>query len=339
MNKIITTAIPTAMMALVTLNLFACADKTELPETNIEIGNDTVSGGEFRIQMTKAVPDRYFSEATEEGQVVRIEYASRDYTHDDRPATLKPAYVYLPYGYDESNKYDVVYLMHGWTGTANENFEADGGRQKNMIDWMIQQGGCRPVIVVSPTWDKDNQAKGWSESCREIAVFHNEYEHDLIPAVEGRFSTYAEATDRDGIIASRDHRAFGGFSLGSVTTWYIFEHCFDLQRFFLPMSGDSWHVATFGGQTQLEETARFLASVVRASQFGTADGFHVWHAVGTQDSRFYQTHNQALACMLLTDGFTPANFSYHKKEGGLHDFNASMEFVYNGLAFLLPQEW
>ena len=106
------------------------------------------------------VPNQYFSEATEQGQVVRIEYESKDYTRDDRPATRKPAYVYLPYGYDESRQYDVVYLMHGWTGTAEETFETLGGAQKNILDWMIQQGDCKPVIVVSPTWDKDNKTTG-----------------------------------------------------------------------------------------------------------------------------------------------------------------------------------
>lgn len=325
-----------AIMMAATLGLSACTDKPEFPEKNDE--NGTTVNDEFQIRMTTAVPNTYFSAATERGQVVRIEYESKDYTRSDRPATTKPAYAYLPYGYDETGQYDIIYLMHGWSGTAENTFEAAGGRQKNMLDWMIQQGDCKPVIVVSPTWDKDNRAKDWGESCEEIAVFHNEYENDLIPAVESRFSTYAEQTDRAGIIASRAHRAFGGFSLGSVTTWYIFEHCFDLQRYFLPMSGDSWHVSTFGGQNAPEQTARFLASVVSASTFGSDNGFHVWHAVGTQDSRFYQTHNQAMACMHLTDVFTPHNFSYHQKEGGYHDFNATMEFVYNALPFFFPKE-
>lgn len=324
------------MMAAMTTALCGCTDKTVM-QTDGD-GNATSANDSFRIDMTRAVPGQYLSEATQQGQVVRIEYESKDYTRDDRPATRKPAYVYLPYGYDESRQYNVVYLMHGWTGTAEDTFGALGGAQKNILDWMIQQGDCQPVIVVSPTWDKDNQAKGWGESCEEIAVFHNEYENDLIPAVESRFATFAETTDRAGIVASRDHRAFGGFSLGSVTTWYVFEHCFDLQRFFLPMSGDSWHVATFGGQTAPEQTARFLATVVRSSPFGTDNGFHVWHAVGTRDARFYQTHNQAMACMQLTDVFTPHNFSYHQREGGLHDYNSVVEFVYNALPFFFPAE-
>ena len=129
-----------------------------------------------------------------------------------------------------------------------------------------------------------------------------------------------------------------GVRVDEVRTWYIFEHCFDLQRFFLPMSGDSWHVSTFGGQTVPEQTAQFLTSVVQASPYGTDNGFHVWHAVGTQDARFYQTHNQAMACMQLTDVFTPHNFSYHQREGGQYDYNSVVEFVYNALPFFFPPE-
>lgn len=193
---------------------------------------------------------------------------------------------------------------------------------------MIEHDDIKPFIAVSPTWDKDNRAKDWGESVAEIAVFYNEYENDLIPAVEGKYSTFAKSTDHAGIVASRAHRAFGGFSLGSVTTWYIFENRFDLQKYFLPMSGDSWHIEMFGGHYEPEATAAYLATVVNSSKF--KDGFHVYHAVGTSDSRFYQTHNQALACKKLPE-FPPERYSYHQKHGGHHDLNSVFEFCYNAL--------
>lgn len=133
------------MMAAMTAGLYACTEKTE--STTDMDGNGATGNENFQIQMTRAVPSQYFTEAAEQGQVVRIEYESKDYTRDDRP-----------------------------------------------------------VIVVSPTWDKDNRAKDWGESCGEIAVFHNEYENDLVPAVESRFSTYAETTDRAGIHPHHPHQ-------------------------------------------------------------------------------------------------------------------------------------
>lgn len=298
--------------------------------------NQTSDVEPSKLEMTTAVPRNYFSPATQQGKVEIVEYESKDYT-GSMATTHKPAYVYLPYGYDSSKKYDIIYLIHGWTGTAEQYFGLSSWPQmKNLFDNMIQNGDCAPFIAVSPTWDKDNRAKDWGESTREVAVFHNEYINDLIPAVESKYSTYAETYDKEGILASREHRAFGGFSLGSITTWYIFENAFDYQKWFLPMSGDNWHIRMFGGQSAPKETAEFLATVVNGSPYG--DNFYVWYAVGTADSRFYQTHNQAMAMMEIPETFNSSNFSYHQKEGGQHDFNSVWEFCYNAIPFMFPKQ-
>lgn len=74
----------------------------------------------FSVHFTDAVPSEYFQPASEQGTVEVLWYDSKDYTSSSKPATRKPAYVYLPYGYDPSQKYDVIYLLHGWTGVAQE---------------------------------------------------------------------------------------------------------------------------------------------------------------------------------------------------------------------------
>lgn len=323
------TLLTLGMSAISAICLGACSDSNETVADNDNNKSSDTTSIESRIETTTSVPTEYFQAATEQGTVEVVNYESKDYTQESRPTTQKPAYVYLPYGYDAGKKYDIIYLMHGWTGTAQEYFGMSDRQQlKNLFDNMIQNGLVRPFIAVSPTWDKGNEAKDWSESTDEIAVFYNEYEDDLIPAIESRYSTYAETTDHDGIVASRNHRAFGGFSLGSVTTWSVFEHCFDLQKYFLPMSGDNWHVAMFGGATYPTETAEFLASVVDSSQY--KNDFHVWHAVGTADVRYDQTHNQGMAMMQLPE-FGPSTYSYHERPNGQHDMYSVWEFVYNAL--------
>ena len=72
----------TAVMAT---GLCACAEKTET-QTDMD-GNGTTDDS-FRIQMTRSVPGQYFSQATEQGQVVRIEYDSKDYTREDRTSRI-----------------------------------------------------------------------------------------------------------------------------------------------------------------------------------------------------------------------------------------------------------
>ena len=290
---------------------------------------------EFSIQSTVSVPTEFFQSSTKQGKVELVEYESKDYTSSNKTVTHKPAYVYVPYGYDASQKYDIIYLLHGWTGTAEQYFALSNWPQmKNLFDNLIEKGLCRPFIAVSPTWDKDNQSKGWAESTQEAAVFSQEYVNDLIPAVESRYSTYCVDFTPEGIIASRSHRAIGGFSLGSITTWYVFEQAFAYSRWYLPMSGDNWHMGMYGGQYYPEETAKFLAELVNSSPY--KNDFYVWYAVGSNDVRLPQTHNQALAMASLNKTFNDKNFSYHQKPGGQHDFNSVWEFCYNALPFFFP---
>jgi len=113
------------MMAASALGFAACS--SDGAETRGD-GNvpTTETTGEFHIQMTETVPDEYGAEASQQGTVEKIWYDSKDYTRSDLPATRKPAYVYLPYGYSTDEKYDVIYLLHGWTGTAEDTFEGGG---------------------------------------------------------------------------------------------------------------------------------------------------------------------------------------------------------------------
>lgn len=339
-------------LTIVSLFLSTCAcegknDNPVIPDEPEEENTNTPTGGNdnsdpvtepFSIQYTTPVPSGFFQAASQQGTIELLEYESKDYTSASRPTTHKPAYVYLPYGYDASKKYDVIYLLHGWTGVAQEYFLGRGGNGRtglvNIFDNLIQQGLTRPFIAVSPTWDKDNQSKGWGESTQEASVFSQEYVNDLIPAVELHYSTYLQGASKEDILASRDHRAIGGFSLGSITTWYVFEQAFEYSRMYLPMSGDNWSQGMYGGAYYPDETAAFLADLVKKSAY--KDDFYVWYAVGTRDVRLDQTHNQALAMAKLTDTFNSTNFSYHMKEGGQHDFNAVWEFCYHALQFFFP---
>ena len=313
-----------------------CSSEASSPEAANNGDGETATN--FAIQYTTPVPSEFFQVASQQGTIELVEYQSKDYTSSSLSTTHKPAYVYVPYGYDPSQKYDVIYLLHGWTGVAQEYFLGRNGNSRtglvNIFDNLIQRGLCRPFIAVSPTWDKDNQSKGWGESTQEAAVFSQEYVNDLIPAVETRYSTYLESHDEAGILASRDHRAIGGFSLGSITTWYVFEQAFPYSRMYLPMSGDNWSQGMYGGAYYPDATAKFLADLVNASPY--KNDFYVWYAVGTEDVRLDQTHNQALAMAKLTDTFNSTNFSYHMKEGGRHDFNAVWEFCYHALQSFFP---
>lgn len=292
-----------------------------------------------QMTYTTEVPETYRQEAEEQGQVIRVEYETRDYARSSDAAITKPAYVYLPYGYDENDtqtKYDILYMMHGWTMTAEDYFDKNSSDMVYILDNLIEHGDMPPVIVVSATFDTENQPQSFGRSTEEIAVFHQELRNDLIPFIESRFNTYAEGSSAEGFRNSREHRAFTGFSLGGVTTWYQFIYNLDYIKGFIPMSGDCWILGTYGGRYQPEETTEYLENVVKDGGWNEED-FYIYAGIGTEDPIWDQVNNQ-LEVMLESDVFTEKNLHYAIKKGGRHDMEAATEYLYHALPEFLNGE-
>ena len=281
---------------------------------------------------TDAVPSEYLREARQKGTVETLQYQSRDYVRDSSPIT-KTAYVYLPYGYDDSVSYDILYLMHGWGGHAGEYFEY--GNVKEMLDNMIERGIIEPLIVVSPSFYNSRSSTDFSSSIAEFRQFYQDFRCNLMPAVESEYSTYASSVNDEDLISSRDHRAFGGFSLGAVTTWLQFCENSDYIRYFLPMSGSSWYYGTYG-DFQIQKNVDHIEEVVR--DHGLDDkGYMIYHTVGTADSVRSQTIDMATE-MLSREIFTSENYLFYQKQGGQHDYYSVREFIYNALPFFFPKD-
>lgn len=140
------------------------------------------------------IPDSYLREAEQQGTLQDLYYDTYEsFSYDENSQKLrKHAVVYLPYGYDESKQYPVFYLMHG--GWSNEYV-------------------CSTYNNTSPEDSGD-----YSLALLLTVNYHNELINDLIPAVESKYSTYAEDTTPEVIAASRDYRTFCGFSMGSMVT-------------------------------------------------------------------------------------------------------------------------
>lgn len=93
----------------------------EQAETS-EVAEGAESASQKQTEYIGAIPAAYFENSDQPGQVIQVTYESQDYTGDDTSIT-KPAFVYLPYGYDDNDtdtRYDILYLMHGWTMTASD---------------------------------------------------------------------------------------------------------------------------------------------------------------------------------------------------------------------------
>ena len=318
--------------------LAGCGTDDTLPET----GNSSVPGNSGTpssevelVSETTPIPDGYEQEAEQRGSIVRVDYNTRDYAEGSGAARTNTAYVYLPYGYDGQERYNIMYLVHGHYGTASTYFETENGMLRKLLDQMIAHGDIDPMIVVTPTYNYGQPTANYTDADPYCRALPQELVNDLIPVVESRYRTYAETTDAEGIEASREHRAIGGFSMGAVTTWYAFDETLDAFKWFMPISGDCWSLGRFAGMNRPDETAAYLADKVRQSAYA-GTGFYIWAASGTSDSAYSETLLQIEGMARLPEGFHTGNMTFHEKEGARHEYRPTMEYIYNALPFFFP---
>ena len=261
----------------------------------------------------------------------------------------KYALVYLPYGYgdDPARRYDVLYLMHG--GGGNPDSWTDSCILKNMLDHSFAAGEAEPMIVVFPTFYTDGAR-------RTPGVVDDRFEHEsvltfqkeeltqrLLPAVEGALRTYAEGFDPASLRRARAHRAFGGFSMGAVNTWYAFSLHLDYFSVFLPLSGDDWTMEIMGGSKKAKETAAALKKAAEGLGFGPED-FRIFAATGTEDIAYpnltpqIQAMKAETALFRFSEDFTGGNLHYLLAQGLAHNYEAVCQYVYNCLPYLFRGE-
>lgn len=278
-------------------------------------------------QELATIPRGYFSAARQQGTLVEFDYDTYESKmYEQKTQKLKKrAIVYLPYGYSEDENYNVFYLMHGGWGNETSTLGTPDNPSafKNVIDNAIGAGEFEPLIIVCPTYNNTSpeDSGNFSLALELNRNYHNELLNDLIPAVESKYSTYAESVSPEDLMDARDHRGFGGFSMGSVATWRTFQYGLDYFRYFLPMSCG----------TGLTDENIYNAAANRAQS-----DFFVWVITGTEDFA-YSYDNNRVEMMRNSPYFTESdnersgNFAYRIKEGYDHGGLASMEYTYNGL--------
>ncbi|MEA4846059.1 MAG: alpha/beta hydrolase-fold protein [Clostridiaceae bacterium] len=329
----------TGLVLFMALQLVACG-RTEKSLSGATNGNTVIaktqSGNSLEAKQNvtipkeiEQIPDEYFKGSEQPGTLADLYYNTYEsFSYDKKSEALKKhAVIYLPYGYSKNQKYDVFYLMHGgWSDeTATLGTPGKPSSFKNVIDHAIAAGEIKPLIIVCPTYNNTNKdgldSGNFSLAMQLTANYHNELLNDLIPAVEGTYSTYAAGTSVDDLVASRDHRGFGGFSMGSVTTWRTFQYGLDYFHYFLPMSCG----------TTLDDKEIFAAAAGH-----NPDDYFVFVMTGTDDFAYsYDKDRTDLmrksAYFTDVDDEADGNFAFRIKNGYSHGGTAAMEYTYNGM--------
>ena len=191
----------------------------------------------------------------------------------------KEALVYVPTSYTPGVPANIVYLTHGWWGSADGL--AEGAAP--IVDQLTSTGSIAPTIVVFATYYPDRSfATDDYEDDYALNRFFATTEIDtLIAAVESRYTTYARGdTSDESLRASRRHRAFGGFSMGATTTWDVFALRPRYFYGYMPMAGESW----IGREEEADSPriAELVTAGAERAHYGPRD-FLILASVGSED--------------------------------------------------------
>ncbi|MDB5084103.1 MAG: endo,4-beta-xylanase [Bacilli bacterium] len=120
--------------------------------------------------------------------------------------------IYLPLNYNPSEKYPVLYLLHGKDGNSHSwttgFFGYNAVDINNTADKLIAEGKIKPLIIVSPELDNGygintspvtQSVSGYNRGMYEDYIFD-----DLVSYVDAHYDT----------IPNRNSRFIGGFSMG-----------------------------------------------------------------------------------------------------------------------------
>lgn len=186
--------------------------------------------------------------AKEQGTVELVQYMTRDRVSGGDYEIAKDLAVYLPYGYDPAKQYDVLMLLHcAWADhrfwlVENREYRIAGEGMPpsqddwtlpgadipggvlpvyvpNMLDRMIEEGWCRPLIVVSPCiylYDGQPSAAG---NGYDYVQFSREIGPDLMAYIAENYATYAKDGSRESLAEAREHFGLLGASFGAYAEY------------------------------------------------------------------------------------------------------------------------
>lgn len=292
------------------------------------------------------LPDGYETPTDRHGEILEETYTTYLYDNEGNrgekiEATL---YVYTPASYDPGKQYNVIYLMHGsgeeagyWLGAGPY---AEGGERynaaqtkytTNVFEHMIADGRCDEAILVTPTlmdqFTSDDYFGG-SSIAKLIRVSY-QFKNDILPFVESRYSTYAGGDVSDaGLIASRDHRAYAGLSLGSMTGFQaIWMNCVEYFAY----------IGNFSGCDAYEGGLAYTVAENLNSKYADYDIKYWYNGNGTND-HMHDDHAVGYAIMLerCPDKFTEGkdyangqNCAFVDKPGKDHTYSSWIVDFYN----------
>lgn len=286
--------------------------------------------------VTDRIPREIFQPCEHAGTVEMLSYTTADYRsgpYGEPPGTIeKQMAVYLPYGYDPSQPYDVLVLLHGISGSERtwlvnpQDYsypQNDNVLTVNMLDNRIEAVDCRPMIVVGPTFYRDSSNPGDYMRYPDQTCFTRELREVILPLIIERYSTFAADGSPEAIAAAREHFAFAGLSQGSIYVYTsILPDCLDLFAWFGAFSGSDGDMPQLAAELNTPPQREWPIYCFY-NGIGTSDVFYTL--------QWNQYHDLIWRADPLIDG---VNAYFHSYEGLGHSYAAWGLALYNFLPLL-----
>ncbi len=167
--------------------------------------------------ITNGIADNYVRQNVAHGKIEKIWY---DSSIKDTPKRRMSIYTPPKYATNKQKRYPVLYLLHGSGGDENSWIEV--GKAINILDNLIAQRKCVPMIVVMPNGIADmaaapgeNPYSNTPSKSINIESMLGKIERAFIPDIV----SYVESHYR--VIATKQKRAIAGLSLGGLHTLFI----------------------------------------------------------------------------------------------------------------------
>lgn len=203
--------------------------------------------------------------------------------------TSRRAYVYTPPGYNKDNttKYPVVYLQHGWG--EDETAWTNQGRANLIMDNLIAEGKVKPFIIVN-TYGMTNEVRFGGMRDFKIEPFQTVLIDELIPYVDKNFRT----------LANRENRAMVGLSMGGMETRTITLNKPDVFGYYGLLSGGTYSPADIKDKSKVKLI--FLSSgskerpegVIKAAEELNKAGIKAVSYVSPDTGHEFQTWRRSL---------------------------------------------
>ena len=297
--------------------------------------------GAAPVFLDEILPRELFASSDEPGRLETLRYTAADYR--DLPGRTptqieKEMVVYLPYGYDPAEKYDLLVLVHGmgcteryWLAEPQDlNYpEGEYVYTTDLLDSMIADGRCQKMIVATPCFYRDNENLGNYFRVVDEKQFLFEMQEYILPMLLEKYSTYAPEPTLEGMKAAREHFAYAGLSMGSI---YAFTS-------FMPECVDQfgWFGCFSGSDGYMYKLARILDEAA-------ADGrpiYYFYNSIGSKDTMLYGHRGQYADLIGRTGSLTDGeNAAFTEIRGARHTYEAWGTGLYNFLpvVFSLPAE-